>query len=64
MSDQPSVYEIDLTKKYILQFARPLGLEELQRIVNCIEEWKTSDRPFLLLAGGDVKLVRVEGDHE
>jgi hypothetical protein len=64
MSEQTAVYEIDLTKKYILQFDRPVSMEEAERIKAKIAEWKVSDEPFLFIAGGEIKLVRVEGDNE
>ena len=64
MSDQTAVYEIDLTKKYILQFDRPISAEEAERLKAKVAEWKTNDQPFVFIAGGGVKLVRVEGDNE
>ena len=64
MSDeQPAVYEIDLSKKYILQFEKPLPMAELERIRDEYKRWITSDEPILILFG-KIKLVKVESDDE
>jgi hypothetical protein len=59
MSEKTDVYEIDVTKKYILQFKERLRQEDLLRMIRDISDWVASDAPFLILEG-DVKLVRVE----
>lgn len=63
MTDEPRVYEIDLTKKYILRFEYKLSQAVIARIGHQIKEWMASDQPFLLLDAG-VKLVRVETEDE
>ncbi len=58
--EKPTVYEIDLTKKYVLRYDLPLTQEHMHRLTNQIEQWLDSpNQPFLLLSG-DVKLIRVE----
>jgi len=59
MHDQTNVYEIDVTKKYIMVFESRLSLAGHESITRSIKEWLASDNPFLLL-DGRVKLVRVE----
>jgi len=52
------VYEIDISKKYILQ----LGLvprSEGERVRKLVQEWLGNDSPILLLSG-DIKLIKVE----
>lgn len=58
-STEPAVYEVDLTKRYVLRFGEQLSMEQVERIAANVDEWVKSDRPFLLI-WGDVKLVRVD----
>lgn len=57
MSDS-NVYEIDLTKKYIIQMPSDLSMMELEQIKNLIDEWVLGDYPFLVL-NKSIKLVKV-----
>lgn len=63
MSDEDRVYEIDLTKKYILRFSEPLSMQMVDNLKRAFDEWAKNDQPFLLI-DRDVKLVRVESDDE
>lgn len=55
----PGVYEIDLTKKYILAFDQVLTGYEAERIKEAIKTWMEGDNAFLVIDGG-VKLVKVD----
>ena len=59
----PSVYEIDLTKKYIIRIKDPLSPPAVERITRELKEWMSGDKTFAILEG-DIKLVRVEVDNE
>ena len=61
-SDIP-VYEIDLSKKYILSFRGVLSLEDREKIRQKIKEWMEGDDPFLLIMDG-VKLLKIETPEE
>jgi glycine/serine hydroxymethyltransferase len=57
------VYEIDLSKKYVLVFPYALSQEQLARIKDDINQWIKSDKPFMILTGG-ARLMRVEAIEE
>ena len=63
MVELPHVYEIDLTKKYILSFPQKLTVNDFARIKHEIDEWLRSDKPFLLI-DEDVRLVLVETEDQ
>lgn len=54
----PLVYEIDITKKYMLTLDSALSDEEYKRINSRLKEWVNSKDPFILVDNG-MKLVRV-----
>lgn len=56
-----NVYEIDITKKYILMFSHYVPAAEIVKMQELVKEWiKKDDIPFLFIHGEDVKLVKVE----
>jgi len=63
MSDEKKVdvYEIDINKKYILQFSFRIPEPNMEKIRSDVKEWiEKENSPFLFINGGDVKLVKVE----
>lgn len=61
---EPFVYEIDLSKKYIIHFEDHLPLAVLENIRGKIHDWLTSkDQPFLILHG-NIKLLKVDTTEE
>jgi hypothetical protein len=54
----PLVYEVDLSKKYVLTTDATLSHEEYERISGLLREWVNNNEPFVLLDGG-IKLARV-----
>ena len=63
MSDEKKVdvYEIDINKKYILQFSFRIPEPSMEKIRSDVKEWiEKENSPFLFINGGDVKLVKVE----
>ena len=59
MSDE-TVYEIDLSKKYIIVIERKLSMEESARLKANYRKWVESDEPILFLFGEKVRLLKVE----
>ena len=60
MSDQPTVYEIDVTKKYILLIEGHMSSQEISRVHDYIRKWVDDPKePFLILNSNAVKLVKV-----
>lgn len=57
--DEPVVYEIDLTKKYIIRFEKPMPMAEYESFQRACIDWMKGDDPFLVVFG-NVKLVKVE----
>lgn len=55
----PIPFEVDVTKKYILQFDGRLSAMDSVRLETKIRDWLNGDFPFLFLDSG-VKLVRVD----
>lgn len=53
------IYEIDFTKRYILQLDNSCKPEDVIRIKQEIIEWKSSDNTFLILSSG-IKLVKID----
>jgi hypothetical protein len=58
-TENPDVYEIDVTKKYILVFPERLSSHEAARMKDAIDGWMKSDKPFLIV-DRNVRLVKVE----
>ena len=58
MNDDMTVYEIDLSKKYILQVEQALSMAELNRLRDEYQRWITGDNPIFFLFG-KAKLVKV-----
>lgn len=54
-----AVYEIDVTKKYVLVFEERLSHEERHRLNGLIDDWLKNENPFLVVSGG-VKLFKAE----
>ena len=52
------VYEIDLTKKYILQLPDDLSMAEIDRIKDMIDKWIIGDSLFLVI-NKSIKLIKV-----
>lgn len=60
---EPAVYEIDLTKKYILQIDEPLSMADMERLKQQYEPWIAGDNPIFFLFG-KARLVKVETTDE
>ena len=60
MSEE-QVYEIDLNKKYILAFEKPVPMDELEKVSALVKKWiKDDNQPILILNSFGAKLIKVE----
>ena len=57
---EPAVYEIDMTKKYIIALDQPLSANEFDHIRDVFTRWAKSDEPFLIIPGVKLRLIKVE----
>lgn len=55
------VIEIDLNKKYVLQYPAGLPYEQMERLQQIIRRWVEGDQPFLMIPD-DIQLVKVSED--
>lgn len=61
--ERVAVYEIDLSKKYVLAFYNFIPDDQYQRIREDIGKWlESKDSPFLFIRGygSSIKLVKVD----
>ena len=54
-----SVIKVDPEGKYVIVFPMRLTAAEMDRYLQTVEDWWTSDKPFLYLDGG-ATIVKVE----
>ncbi len=55
---EPIVYEINLSKKYIMLLPPGLSAQEYNRVKRLINEWAASDQPLLVISA-EVQLVKI-----
>ena len=61
---KPTIFEIDVTKKYILLIDAVLNTVQRERLDAKIKEWVAGDNPILIVNGLMAKLVKVEDANE
>lgn len=58
------VVKIEPGGKYALLFQHQLSNEQAARIKHDLQEFMVSDQTFVVIAGGDIRLVRVDDASE
>lgn len=54
------IYEIDLSKKYIIKVGENVPIEDIETITKQLREWiNRPNEPFILL-WGDIELVKTD----
>ena len=64
MSDNASLYEIEINKKYVLKIEREMSRYEIEKFRGLINAWLSNDNLPILIVDNNIKLVKIDSEND